>query len=281
VAAYDNHMTCEIAHLFVYPVKSLGGTELSRVQTDSRGFTNDRRWMLIDNEGQFLTQRIHPDLAFFSSEIMDNKLIVHYRPTSEYWTFDLEIEHRGLDNLSVTVWSDTCNALLVSTDANAFFSHKLKKDARLVFMPDSSKRLVDANYNSSAAITAFTDGFPILVIGSASLDELNRRLALNGYAKTIGWDRFRPNLVVKTNAPFEEDYWKSFRIGEMQFDVVKPCSRCIMTTIDQQSSQKSAEPLRTLAGFRTVNNNVMFGQNVICKNPGNDIQRGDEVIVDL
>lgn len=266
-----------IQHLFVYPVKSLGGCELSETRLTSRGLAYDRRMMLIDENGKFLTQREVPEMAFFSTEMAGKELKIAARSEMGTEEICVLLDPAHGKEVNVEVWTDQCVALEVSDEANTFFSEKFKKGIRLVYMPEDSFRLVDDRYNIDNALTAFTDGYPILMIGSASLIDLNVRLRKNGYLKEMGWDRFRPNIVVNTIEPFEEDLWKKFVIGKLQFEVVKHCSRCVMTTIDQQTGIKNKEPLFTLSQFRNTENKVLFGQNVIGKSKDGVLRVGDSL----
>lgn len=154
-------------------------------------------------------------------------------------------------------------ALDCGDEAAAWLSRFLEMECRLVFFPEDEIRQVDPTYARSGDRTAFSDGFPVLLISQASLDDLNRRL------KTpVAMRRFRPNLVVSGCEPFAEDGWKQIRVGEVTFRVVKPCSRCVIPNIDPDTAEKSAEPTRTLSGFRRRENKIFFGQNLIADGMG-------------
>lgn len=276
--AFDFSMTRKIDHLFVYPVKSLGGFGVKQAAITAQGFEFDRRFMLIDENNRFISQREIALMALFDVFIQDGKLKVVFRPNGKSWSQSDDV-HTNQEKLIVQIWSDECLAIPVSTDADAFFSEMTGRSCKLVWMPDSTKRLVDEKFNRGNDITSFSDGFPFLLIGSASLSELNNRLMMNGYHSPLGWDRFRPNIVVQTEIPFEEDHWKNFVVNGISFDVVKPCARCVITTTDQQTALRHAEPLKTLSIFRTVNNKVMFGQNLLTSHQQGEIHVGDEVEV--
>jgi uncharacterized protein YcbX len=171
--------------------------------------------------------------------------------------------------VSVQIWDDVCEAMLVSAEASNWFSAKLDMKLRLAYMPDSTKRLVDTKYAQEDEVTGFSDGYPILMIGTASLEDLNSRLA-----QPIGMDRFRPNIVFSGGEPYEEDLITDFTINCVMMRGVKPCARCIMTTTNQQTAERSKEPLNTLSTYRKKDNKIYFGQNVLAKGFGS-INVGD------
>jgi len=163
----------------------------------------------------------------------------------------------------VDVWSNRCRAQQVSEEANAWFSKQLGISCKLMYMPDTTNRFVDGRYAHNKEITSFSDGFPLLMIGQASLDDLNSRLTA-----PLPMNRFRPNVVFTGGTPFLEDTMKQFEINGITFFCVKPCARCVMTTIDQQSGAKAKEPLTTLSTYRKKNNKILFGQNLLYKGRG-------------
>lgn len=261
-----------IQHLFIYPVKSLGGIEVKLSVVEKRGLQFDRRYMLVDPEGKFLTQRSFPAMAALRTSFAETGFCI--RPDHTDAFLEIPFEVKSADTMGVEVWNDRLEGLVVSDAADAFFSKHLHRPCRLIYMPDDAERAVDRNYGAEGDITSFSDGYPILLIGSASLDDLNERLE-----EKLGWDRFRPNVVVKTSTPFEEDRWRHFSSGESQFNLVKPCARCVMTTINQQTTVAGKEPLRTLSTYRTVGSKVMFGMNVIPASTGTTIRTGDAIQV--
>jgi uncharacterized protein YcbX len=175
------------------------------------------------------------------------------------------------------IWRDVVDAVPVSQTADAWFSEALQMDCRLVYMPDTSRRIVDRAWVKDERIVGFADGFPLLVIGQSSLNDLNQRLAQRG-EPVVPMRRFRPNIVVADSKPFAEDAWVQIRIGTMDVDVVKPCARCVITTIDTEAATAGKEPLRTLSGYRKKGSNVYFGQNAVHRQPGT-ISVGDAVNV--
>jgi uncharacterized protein YcbX len=246
-----------VTQLYIYPIKSLGGIELGQAKVTVRGLEHDRRWMLVDESGTFLTQRTFPKMSLLRTALADDRLEVYVRG-NDADRIRLRLHPEQGEECKVRVWDDTCDALRVSDEADAWFSEKLERQVCLVYMPDTSLRPVDPRYAVGESITSFSDGYPILMIGQASLDDLNARLDV-----PVDMDRFRPNIVFSGGAPYEEDDVRRFRIGDVLFHGVKPCARCVMTTIDQDSGNAGREPLATLSRYRTVDQKVMFGQNVI------------------
>jgi uncharacterized protein YcbX len=258
-----------LSEINIYPIKSLGGISLPSATVEERGLQYDRRWMLVDAQNQFMTQRNIHKMALIKVSINITQL-----QASMIGMPGLNIPFLPQTNetLRVPVWDDTCQAEVVSGEANEWFSQALQMRCKLVYMPESSTRPVDERYAKNSDIVSFADAYPFLLIGQASLDDLNQRLP-----KALPMNRFRPNLVLTTSIPFEEDQWKSIRIGETIFHLVKPCARCVLTTIDQQTGVAGKEPLKTLSAYRMVNYKVLFGQNAVWGRQGNLLQLGDIV----
>ena len=256
-------LTC----LYIYPIKSLGGISLPEADITSRGLAYDRRWMLVDDQNNFISQREIPALALFKASITQTGILAEH--TLHNTTILVPFEPQSKKNTEVTVWDDTCTATVVSDEVNDWFSQMLSIHCKLVYMPVSTNRKVDSSYASGGEITSFSDGFPILMIGQPSLDDLNNRLS-----EPIPMNRFRPNIVFTGGVPFEEDTLAHFTIGQIDFYAVKPCARCVVTTIDQQTALPGKEPLKTLAGYRRIANNIYFGQNLLHKGDG-VIKKGD------
>jgi uncharacterized protein YcbX len=251
----------ELSEIWVYPVKSLGGISMQEAQVTDRGLELDRRWLLVDDSGRFLSQREYPELALFRPEIVDEFLRITHRVNLE--SIDIELRPVFLDankKIEVTVWDDTIEAFEVSQKVTEWFTNILGFSVRMVYMPDESERKLDPNYAISGdEINSFSDAYPFLIIGQASLDDLNGRLEFK-----VPMNRFRPNFVFRNGEAFEEDAWRDFKIGNISFVGVKPCDRCVMTTVDQEKGVVSGkDPLKTLAKYRNFGNKVLFGQNVI------------------
>lgn len=257
-----------LAGVHVYPLKSAAGIALPRARVERHGLALDRRWMLVDEEGVFLSQRVEPRLALLSVEIGEGRLTVRAPQLPD---LDLALHPQGVADVPVRIWGDRTLALGSGDEADAWFGAWLGRRVRIVYVPDASLRQVDLGYARRGDRVGFADGFPFLLISQGSLDELNRRLDV-----PLPMHRFRPNLVVSGVAPFAEDEWVRIRIGEVVFHVVKPCARCSVTTVDQATGVPGVEPLRTLATFRRVGGKVVFGQNLV-HDPGTDSEESVEV----
>lgn len=265
-----------LSEIWVYPVKSLGGISMQEATVTDRGLELDRRWLLVDDDGRFLSQREHPQLALFMPEVIDDNLKISHREFLESIYLKLHpVFSSGNNKVKVTVWDDTIDAFEVSMEASDWFTKLLGFPARLVYMPEESKRKIDPDYAiSGQEITSFSDAYPFLIIGQSSLDDLNTRLPVK-----VSINRFRPNFVFANGEAFEEDFWRDFRIGNLSFVGVKPCDRCVMTTVDQEKGIVAGkDPLKTLAQYRNFGNKVLFGQNVIGLGLGT-VSVGDEIRV--
>lgn len=261
----------KLQDIYVYPIKSLGGVRLDKAKVEIKGLQYDRRWLLIDDENLFITQRKNYQMALFQVEIEEEELIIFHkdRPKEKISIpFDLATG----ELLDVVIWDDTVSAELVSPTVDAWFSDNLGMSCRLVKMPRESQRILPPKYAVNEESVSFADGMPYMMIGQASLDDLNSRLA-----EPVAMDRFRPNFVFAAGGPFEEDTWKEVQIGSCAFKITKPCSRCVLITVNQQTAIKGKEPLKTLASYRSVDNKVMFGQNMLALTLG-EIAVGDEVV---
>lgn len=261
---------CVVSELWVYPVKSCRGIALQETGVGPRGIRWDRHWMVVDPAGQFLTQRQLPAMALIGTALAPDALWLD-APTLA----PLRVPYDACgERIPVKVWSDEVHACAVSEDADRWLSAALGRPCRLVRFPDDAPRAVDSQYGRPGDETAFSDGFPLLLIGQGSLDDLNARLAI-----PLPMRRFRPNVVVRGAPPFAEDDWRQVRIGGLGCRVVKPCSRCAITTVDPERGVRVGnEPLETLARYRRRNGRVYFGQNVIADGTG-FLQIGDPVEV--
>ena len=246
----------QVSQLYIYPIKSLGGVALTEAVVTERGFEHDRRWMLIDENNRFLSQREVTQMALLKVGLKSDGLLVTYTKTGK----NILIPFKPLTNESceVIIWDDICTAIYVGTGADEWFTKIIGLKCRLVYMPDSSNRQVDERYAPTGQITSFSDAYPFMMLGQATLDDLNNRLA-----EALPTDRFRPNIVFTGGKPFEEDKLDHFTIGNINFNGVKLCARCVLTTINQTDGSKSKEPLKTLASYRSKNNKIYFGQNLI------------------
>jgi uncharacterized protein YcbX len=246
--------------LYRYPVKSLAGEELEQSLVDGFGLAEDRRWMLVDREGRYITQRELPEMALISASVDQRRLTLNAPGMT---SLVVEAPAGSVEPISVKIWGDRCLARFCSNESQLWLSRYLGHTLRLVHMDEGELRQVDRQYAQEGERTAFSDGFPLLLISQASLDDLNGRMA-----QALPMIRFRPNLVVAGCEPFAEDGWSLIRIGEMTLRVVKPCSRCKITTVDPYTAEIGVEPLKTLASYRRQGNQVFFGQNLIHDAPG-------------
>lgn len=266
----------QVSSIHTYPIKSCGGMSHNQIDLDARGPIWDRRWMLTDPEGMAVTQRENPPLALVKPSFKVECLALNAPEMPEL----LVPLHYNLSRVrQVEVWGDVCKAWDEGDPVAEWFSDYLRLDVRLVRMADDFVRRVDERYAPQPAQTGFSDGYPLLIVSEASLDELNQKLAERG-KETIPMRRFRPNLVISGADSFAEDTWKTVQIGDLTIDVVKPCARCVMTTVDPDTGTipDTAEPLATLNTFRKQNGKVMFAQNAIHRTPGT-LFVGDQLTV--
>ena len=249
-----------VSGLSIYPVKSCREVKQTSSHVESFGLKNDRRWMVVDKNGVMLTQRKISKMCLIQPELTDGGVYLH---SAEKHSLHVD---KPLSNKKITVkvWSDECEAFDAGEQAAKWLSDFLSTDCRLVYFPKDEFRQVDLTYAEEGDKTAFSDGFPLLLISQASLNDLNQRLL-----QPITMNRFRPNIVVDGCEPFAEDSWKKMRIGETEFRIVKPCSRCVIPSINIDTAEREDEPTKTLSSYRKRDNKIFFGQNVIANDFGN------------
>jgi uncharacterized protein YcbX len=245
----------KVSELYIYPIKSLGGISLTSALVTDRGFQYDRRWMLVDANNRFISQREHSRMALLNTAIGDGFLTVS-APDSTSINISLTIDYQKL--IEVTVWEDTCEAQLIDKRIDDWFSYQLQETVRLVYMPDETQRFTDQEYTEPGKITSFSDAYPFMMVGQASLDDLNQKLD-----QKLPINRFRPNMVFTGGRPYQEDQMDNFSIGPVNFNGVKLCARCNVITIDQVTAIAVKEPTKTLASYRAKNNKIYFGQNLV------------------
>jgi uncharacterized protein len=261
----------QISELYIYPVKGAAGIPVEEAELDSFGALHDRRWMIVRADGEFVTQRNHPALALLRTALEPDALVLRSQNAGET---RLPLSPPGGGHARVRVWDDVVDAVDAGAEAASFVSSHLGAAARLYHMPVDAVRQVDLSYARPGDRVGFADGFPLLLITQRSLDELNRRLR-----EPLPMLRFRPNVVVAgADSPHAEDSWRRIRLGSVACDVVKPCARCTVTTIDQATGVSGSEPLTTLATYRRWDGKVWFGQNVLHRGGGR-LQVGDPVEV--
>lgn len=253
----------QLSQLAIYPIKSTAQILLDKARISPFGLEMDRRLMLIDENSIMLTQRKHASLCLVKTTLQNTCLNI-FAPNMQPLSMALDaLSQVANPGNKAKVWDDTCNCIDCGDKAASWFTQYLKIPSRLVYFPEKEIRQVDLNYAHEGDTTAFSDGFPYLLIGQASLDDLNSRLE-----KQVDMRRFRPNLVIEGSLPFAEDSWKKIRIGDINFDLVKPCSRCVIPSIDPDTAKKDAEVVRALASYRLKNNKIFFGQNLIARGSG-------------
>lgn len=260
-----------VAELRVYPVKSLRGRAVARAQVEPWGLAGDRRWMVITPDGRFITQRAHPVMATIVAAVGPAGLTL-----SQPGRRPLMVPFPEARPETVTIWRDQVPAVPAGPEADAWLSDVIGIPCRLVHQADPMSRPVDPAFSAPGDHVTFADGFPLLITTLGSLADLEARLG-----RPLGMDRFRANVVVADTAAWDEDHWRVIRIGEVTFRATKPCGRCVMTTIDQETGIKAqdGEPLRFLSGFRRDEaGRIVFGQNLIPDGPGR-IAQGDAVEV--
>ena len=279
-------MPVTISALNVYPVKGLKGIPLKEARCTDRGIEHDRRWMLVDREGMFFTQREHPRMATVWTEIDADALSLSAPDTEEV---RVPLRPEGGDKLRVQVWNSTCDAITVSRQADEMLSGYLGFDCRLVYMPDDSTRYSNAQFGGGGHRVGFADGYAYLLTNEASLADLNAKLLAKDHP-AVPMNRFRPNIVVAGTSAFAEDNWGDLRFAPLGpldsrlrgndsvvLRTAKPCGRCQVTTTDQATGDvRGPEPLATLATYRDSDFGIRFGMNLVTIREGT-IRVGDTV----
>jgi uncharacterized protein len=266
-----------LASIHIYPVKGCRAVDLDEAAVEPWGLAGDRRWLIVDADCQFMTQRKHPALA---------RIVVTPGPGADitvscdgYPALPVAAPDESAELLKVTVWRSTVLAASAGPQADAWFSAYLGEPARLVYLDDPTRRAVDPEYSKGGDTVSFADGYPLLVTSTASLGQLNEWLTAAGH-QAVPMNRFRPNIVVSGHPPWDEDRWRRILIGAVSFRVAKPCGRCVVTTTDQATGERGSQPLKMLAARRRFGQNLVFGQNLIPDSPGH-IRIGDPIEVIL
>lgn len=256
----------KVEQLFLYPVKSLHGVPLEAMTLDDFGPAGDRRWMVVDADGRFMTQREQPLMARVHAALGHEGLEL----TIPGQSAPIRVR-TGDRRRNVLVWRDWVRAEVAEAEASAALSEWLGQPVELAYMPESTVRPVDHHYVTSGQRVSFADGFPLLITHVASLESLSERIG-----EPVDMRRFRPNIVVSGGDPFAEDRWASLSGQGVTLTPVKPCSRCLMTTVDPDEGVRAddLQPLRELGRFRRTANGVMFGVNAVHSGPG-QIRVGD------
>jgi uncharacterized protein YcbX len=260
-----------LSNLTYYPIKACRGFDVAESRVERMGLADDRRMMVVTPEGEFLTQREQPKLALITPTLKNDTVTLS---APNFDSIHFAIQKSGTPT-SVNIWKSTgVSAIDQGEETAQWLSSWLGTSVRLVHVDERIKRKLNPEYAVSAEDhTGFADGYPILIISEESLRDLNSKLGA-----PLPMNRFRPNLVVKGCEPFAEDTWKRIRIGEVEMALVKPCPRCVVTTIDKETLERNKEPLKTLNSYRKQEGGAMFGMNVIPLNEG-EIKAGMNVEV--
>jgi len=268
-------MATTVAALHVYPVKGLKGVDVREARATARGLEYDRRFMIVDESGMFRTQRENPKMATVWTDLVDGELVLSAPDVGEV---SVPLIPTGPATKRVTVWRSTVDAAPVSEDADRFLSDYLGMPCRLMYMPDTTRRLSNPDYAGSDKLVSFADGYAYLLIGEASLADLNKRMATRG-GRPLPMNRFGPSIVLAGSDAYAEDTWKEARVGSARLGAAKPCGRCQVTTTDQSTGEvMGPEPLATLSTYRESSEfGVMFGMNYVTLESG-IIRVGDAVI---
>ena len=244
-----------LSGLNVYPIKSAAGIAAQSWDVDEFGLRYDRRWMVVDEHGGHVTQREAPRLALVQPSIVGDGLRIS---APDRAPMNVPLEPSARVTTTAVVWGEACAANWMGGRAATWFSELLGQPCSLVYMPASTLRHADPAYAPPGVRVSFADALPFLLISEESLTDLNNRLR-----SPVPMNRFRPNLIIAGGEPYVEDRLATFTIGALTFERVKPCDRCVVTTIDQATTERGREPLRTLATYRKVKDKVFFGQNVV------------------
>jgi len=259
-----------VSAIYIYPVKSLAGIQLTESEISETGFKYDRQWMLVDENNIFLSQRRLAKMALIKTRIQDQQLIVSAPDQTD---LSLSLSPLSLNSININIWDEDCLAETISEQANQWFSDFLELPCRLVYQNENSVRQVDPNFSSSKDRTAFSDGFPFLITSEASLALLNQQMGL-----TLSMQRFRPNIVITDCVSYAEDTWRKIQIGAIDFRLPKACSRCAIPQIDPTTAKSTHEPLLTLSKTRKWDHKVFFGQNALHDDLGL-LKVGDSIII--
>ena len=270
-----------VTQLYLYPIKSLAGIPVAEARLTDRGLEHDRRYMLVTAaDNRFVTIRKFPAMTRFQPRLTGQGIHVSFGGAGPQGK-GIMIPNGlpGGDSLRVTVWEQEVEALAVSADIDRWFSDRLGLECRLVYMPEASHRPAKPRMGERTAgkLTSFADAYPYLLIGEASLTDLNERYPGEDY---IGMERFRPNIVIDGTAPYAEDELEYFSIGEHRFRGVENCARCQVPNVDPATGTVSerAEPMRTLATYRRWDRKVWFGRNLVgVDNAGGTVRVGDRL----
>lgn len=250
-----------IHSLHIYPIKSCQGIALDSAELTDTGFKYDRHWMLVDKHGDFLSQRKFPAMAKIKTALSENSLVISNDEIAS--TLEIPLQSNSREKTRVNIWNDQCSATIVSAQASLWFSEFLGVPCELVFLADSDHRLVDPDYAKDKQRVGFADGFPLLILSRATSDLLSEKLD-----EIIDINRFRANIILDNCNAHEEDFWSKLTINNIEILLAKPCSRCVIPSINQQTAEKHTTLLKALASYRRTQGKVLVGQNGIHQSNG-------------
>ncbi len=256
----------QLHSIYIYPLKAARRVALASARVEERGLQQDRRWMAVDAGGRFLSQREVPNLALVRVRLDSGGLMLE---APGMRGVAVQVPSADAPTARVKIWNDSVQASLAAPEAEAWMTAYLGRPCRIAYMPENSFRQL--NPDVASGIVSFADGYPLLLTTLASLQNLNSRMGA-----PVEMTRFRPNVVIAGSRPYEEDSWKRIRVGNVRLRVVKPCDRCVVTTIDQETGEQGKEPLKTLGRYRKRGSGVYFGQNLVPETRG-EIRLGDRV----
>jgi uncharacterized protein len=265
-----------LASIHIYPVKAMRAVDLSECPVEPWGLKGDRRWLVVDRTGRFVSQREEPSLARVVASYDGADLTLTLSaPGRDAISIPAPSADAGAEMLAVSVWRSHLTAAAAGPAADEWLSGYLGQPVRLVHLDDPRRRPVDQQYGAPGDTVSFADGYPLLLTNAASLDELGKWLVDAG-DDPVPMNRFRPSVVVAGAEPWDEDNWRLVQIGAVTFRVVKPCDRCVVTTTDQLTGVRGSQPLKMLGLKRHLDEGLVFGQNLIPQAPG-VVRLGDAV----
>jgi len=257
-------LSLQLSELWIYPLKSAQGIALPVAELSPTGLLHDRRWLLVDPAGRFVSQRECPALARLQLSLSETELGFELGAAS----LKLPLPPYDLPEIPVQVWRSRVLAQCFAEPVNRWFSQHLQRPLQLVYMPEHCWRATNPDFAPGRQVS-FADGYPYLLTHSASLADLNARLQ-----QAVPMNRFRPNLVIAGGSAYAEDHWRQLRIGGLHFEIVKPCGRCVIVDIDQKTGSQQPEVLQVLASYRRQQDQVIFGQNAVCAQSAGTLQTG-------
>lgn len=259
--------------MYIYPVKACAGIRLTQSLIGAHGLLHDRMWMLISPDDRFITQREAPQVARIQPSFDRAGHLCLQAPGMSELTI-APAAGASTRQTHVDIWGSRCLAQEQGADAAKWLSEFLRRPCQLVRMPPDFSRYASAPFDPlNRALQGFVDSYPILLISSESLQDLNRRME-----QPVRMDRFRPNFVVTGGSPYAEDTWRKVQIGSVTFSGAQTCARCVVTTIDPVTLKFGKEPLHTLSQYRKIDRSVRFGQYLIHEQPGT-VALGDALAV--